>query len=511
MPLPFSKIVEDTGFGGPRFIPITSDGCVAYITDTDILAAVGNDGTGTVEIRRSTDGGANWAPIIQTFNTHGNAWLFKFGGTVYMLRYNNLTPLATPFEEWDGVQFIAVPGLGSPFAGTNNFVYNVRVIGALVYIILVEFTQPGPQKNTRIYTFDGAAVTLFRLVNDSEYRDVAMVGADLVMVGFSHDAVGDFSISTVWDGIGFTDYPSPSFAGKRIIEHNGDHYVLDVPDEGIQPVQTRVAKINTTDPLSLSAGLTLEFAGNRIVGVDMFSDGTDLYVISKGQAPAGSGSIPNNPRIYRYSLIAVQVDEEAFLFPTGTFISQQVQRAIDTRLLMDWNEESASEVFRLYEYDFGTPPPGTAFDVTETKVIEISEVCATDPVYLNWLNRFGGRSFWLFDQEPENFENKFRTRSDGDIRTEVLQLDQQRGNFKQIGPSEVKSIRVGVEGLTPNRLAGIIEMFSSPNILMLISAPGATPIKWIQVAIRPGSFTFTERQKRVQFEIQLPDRFLQHN
>lgn len=511
MPIPFSKVVEDSSFGGPRFIPIAQDGAVVYITDTDILAAVAIDGSGTLQIRRSTDGGSTWNAIAQTFNVNGNGWLFEFQSTIYLIQYNNLTPSSTPFEQWDGIQFQGVAGNNFPFGGTNNFVYNVRIIDNVAYIILVEYTQPGPQKNTRVYTWDGTTMTLFRLLNDAEYRDIAKVGSDLVLVGFSHDATGDFSISSVWDGVSFTDYPSPSFAGKRIIEHLGSHYVLDVPDQGSQPFQTRIARINTTDPLSLSAGLTLEFAGNRIVGRDLFSDGVNLYVLSVGQAPAGAGSLANNPRVFRYSLIIFQIDEESFIFPTGTFIAKQAPRAADTVLVMNWNEESASEVFRLYEYDFGTPAPGTNFDVTENKLIEVGEVCQEAPVYLSWINRLGGREFWLFDQETENFEDKIRTRAEGEIRSEVLQIDEQRGNFKQIGNSEVATLRIGADGLSQNRVKAIREMFSSPNILMLVSAPGETPIKWIQVAVRPGSFSNTKRQSRIQFEIQLPDRFIQQN
>lgn len=511
MPLPFSKVVEDTNFGGPRFIPVTSDGAVVYITDNDILAAIENDGTGTLQIIRSTDGGDNWAPIAQNFNVNGNGWLFEFGGEVYLLQYNNLTPGSTPFEQWDGVQFQGVVGNSFPFAGTNNFVYNVRIIGGVAYIILVEFTQPGPQKNSRIYTWNGTTVTLFHSKNDMEYRDIAQIGSDILIVGFSHDAVGDFSVSTVWDGVTFTDYPSPTFAPKRILEHDGMHYVLDSRDQGAQPTQTRIAKVNSTDPLSLSSGLTLALAGNQIVGVDMFSDGNDIYVVSKGQAAPGAGSIPNNPRIYRYSLVTVQLDEESFLFPTGNFISQQAPRATDTILMFVWNETSASEVLRLYEYDFATPAPGTAFDVTETKIIEIGEACGSDGVYLGWINRRGGRSFWLFDQETDIHEDKTRIRVGATIKNEVLQLDEQRTNFRQINVTEDKTIRVGAEGLSKNRIDGIIEMFSSPNILMLISEPGTTPIRWLQVSIRPGSHRVSRRLRRVQFEIQLPDRFIQQN
>ena len=46
---------------------------------------------------------------------------------------------------------------------------------------------------------------------------------------------------------------------------------------------------------------------------------------------------------------------------------------------------------------------------------------------------------------------------------------------------------------------------------MLVSEPGANPPQWVQVAIRPGSFTFSNRNRRVQFEIQLPDRYIQQN
>lgn len=511
MPVPFNKIVEDNTFGGPRFIPISSDGSVVYITSTDILAAVADDGTGTLQIRRSTDGGSTWNPLAQTFNASGNGWLFEFMGTVYLIQFNNLTPSSTPFEQFDGVQFLAVPSNGFPFAGTNNFVYNVRIIGGLAYIILVEFTQPGPQKNSRIYTWNGTTMTLFHTKNDMEYRDIAQVGTDIVIVGFSDDAVGDFSISTVWDGVSFTDYPSPTFAPKRIIEHDSNHYVLDSPDQGIQPVENKVARINSTNPLSLSAGLTLELLGERVVAVDLLSDGTELYVLARGASAANSGTLPNNPAVYRYSLTSVQLDELSFIFPTGSFVAKQARPASETILIMNWNQESSPEVFRLYEYDFSTPTPGTGFAVTETKIIEVGRACSDDAVYLNWQNRLGGRSFWLFDRETDVFEDRFRTRSGGVVVSEVTQLDEDRTNVRQIANSEVFSMRIGVDGLSTNRLKAIIEMFSSPNILMLASPPGTTPIKWIQVTIRDGSFTYSERQTRLQFEIELPQRYLQSN
>lgn len=144
-------------------------------------------------------------------------------------------------------------------------------------------------------------------------------------------------------------------------------------------------------------------------------------------------------------------------------------------------------------------------------IVEIREKCEDDSIYLAWQNTKGGFSYWLFDNKSDTFEYKLKTRSGSEIQRPVEKLDESIVFNEVISKEATESIKLGADNLSEDHINGIKKIFSSPRVLMLISPPSERPPRWINVNVRDTTFSYLKRNSSIEFEIELPLRFLQSN
>lgn len=138
--------------------------------------------------------------------------------------------------------------------------------------------------------------------------------------------------------------------------------------------------------------------------------------------------------------------------------------------------------------------------VTEIKTIKIDRECKENPVFISWLNVYGGREHWLFHKVQTK---GLVTQNAGSFETYIVDLAETRGQITDISknatPLLIVNATVDIEDIE-----GIKTMLYSPCVEMLVSE---TPIKWQTVRAQVGSFKLydtTDLQATIQITLELP-------
>jgi hypothetical protein len=139
-------------------------------------------------------------------------------------------------------------------------------------------------------------------------------------------------------------------------------------------------------------------------------------------------------------------------------------------------------------------------DVTETKTIKVDTDCKQNPVFISWLNTYGGREHWLFHKVQINglvtingqeFEKDITDLENATSKTEILSKD--------AVPQLIVNAYVDIEDLE-----GIKTMLYSPcvEMLMNIDTWEVEGPKWLRVEPSPGSFPlYNSLQSKALIEI----------
>jgi hypothetical protein len=138
--------------------------------------------------------------------------------------------------------------------------------------------------------------------------------------------------------------------------------------------------------------------------------------------------------------------------------------------------------------------------VTEKKTIKIDRECKENPVFISWLNVYGGREHWLFHKVQTK---GIVTQNAGTYESYISDLSNSRGQINDISknatPLLIINAYVDIEDIE-----GIKTMLYSPCVEWLISQ---APIKWQTVRPQVGSFKLydtTDLKAIIQITLELP-------
>ena len=138
--------------------------------------------------------------------------------------------------------------------------------------------------------------------------------------------------------------------------------------------------------------------------------------------------------------------------------------------------------------------------VTEIKTIKIDRECKENPIFISWLNTYGGREHWLFSKVQTK---GLVTQNNGSFETYISDLSNSRGQINDISknatPLLIINAYVDIEDIE-----GIKTMLYSPCVEMLISE---SPIKWNPVRPQVGSFKLydtSDLKATIQITLELP-------
>lgn len=138
--------------------------------------------------------------------------------------------------------------------------------------------------------------------------------------------------------------------------------------------------------------------------------------------------------------------------------------------------------------------------VTEKKTIKIDRECKENPVFISWLNVYGGREHWLFSKVQTK---GLITQNAGSFETYIVDLATVRGQITDISKNAIPLLTVYCT-VDIEDIEGIKTMLYSPCIEMLVSE---NPIKWQTVRPQVGSFKLydtNDTQSSLQITFELP-------
>ena len=131
--------------------------------------------------------------------------------------------------------------------------------------------------------------------------------------------------------------------------------------------------------------------------------------------------------------------------------------------------------------------------ITEKKNIKIDHECKDFPIYLTWLNRLGGYSYWLFFKEHTE---KTKTKTENKYIKSIADLENAIGTNDITGKFSGHSILIGAR-IKAEDQNGITGLYESPKVLRLMNpetwetdSPAGDPApRWQRVIIKAGSIT----------------------
>ena len=151
-----------------------------------------------------------------------------------------------------------------------------------------------------------------------------------------------------------------------------------------------------------------------------------------------------------------------------------------------------------------------ADEITEKKTIKISQSNCDNPVYLKWINKQGGNSFWLFNR---NQLRVTKTRNGDTYEKYVSTLINTYSN-RFISTKEVDHSIKLTTTIDEDDMDGIIGLHESPKVFMLVNPDtwSTDGCKWQSVIISPSSLIFLKTNSSrfdVEIDILLPKIYVQ--
>lgn len=137
--------------------------------------------------------------------------------------------------------------------------------------------------------------------------------------------------------------------------------------------------------------------------------------------------------------------------------------------------------------------------VTEKKTIKIDRECKVNPVFISWLNVYGGREHWLFSKVQTK---GLVTQNAGNFETYIVDLSEARGQITDISKNATPLLTVNCT-CDIEDIEGLKTLLYSPCVEMLVSE---NPIKWQTVRPQTGSFKLydtndTQSSLQITFEL----------
>lgn len=138
--------------------------------------------------------------------------------------------------------------------------------------------------------------------------------------------------------------------------------------------------------------------------------------------------------------------------------------------------------------------------VTEKKTIKIDRECKLNPVFISWLNVYGGREHWLFSKVQTK---GLITQNAGNFETYIVDLAETRGQITDISKNATPLLTVNCT-VDIEDIEGLKTILYSPCVEILVSE---NPIKWMTVHPQVGSFKLYDTNdvtSSLQITLELP-------
>lgn len=362
-----------------------------------------------------------------------------------------------------------------------------------------------------------------------EYFDISFINNIATVSGYTFRVMREVYIDDVLKEVFYDNIGNRSEGVyRKVIEQSGwseDRIDVTIQSSNIIPFEffdtSLWTNINTGDePWSITESLLSVQQGGINTDSDRVSFAFDFenltetfsvdYTFNEGLAGSGqaimivsstaSGAIVTS-QVFASSDSTGTATISLTVSSTGSYFISFIIKSISSFVLED-HELDITSVTCLTRLQ----------NVSETKTIEVNSECASNEIYLGWLNYLGGFEYW-----------KFTARKDYVYEVEKSQITQKNiytnwpqsyGEFansitKQVARNSRKKIVVRSQHLTQEQLEGIKFIRFSPLVQIVIDKYNVT-----NVVVDSGSFTtFRDAQDMftlefsISFTDQIPAQF----
>ena len=149
----------------------------------------------------------------------------------------------------------------------------------------------------------------------------------------------------------------------------------------------------------------------------------------------------------------------------------------------------------------------------------VPDTCPADSgVYLRWLNREGGVSYWMFRKSQSRITSAVRTSVETYLSgLQAAPVNNVYRNARRADYREARELVLGAVGLSAAEHDDLCALAVSPAVEMLVVPEGYAggrlegPQKWVQVTVAAGSYARdvrrgTPSRQDLEFIIELPER-----
>lgn len=132
-------------------------------------------------------------------------------------------------------------------------------------------------------------------------------------------------------------------------------------------------------------------------------------------------------------------------------------------------------------------------------------------VYLKWLNKYGGYSYWLFEN---TYAVDRGTKALGELDNDNANLPQMRSRTTQLGRESQDTMKIVAELLDEDDRRMVEGILESPKIYLFTGQPYARNglDQWLEVSLKTSSARIRNARERLTnftFDLELPQRYTQ--
>lgn len=298
----------------------------------------------------------------------------------------------------------------------------------------------------------------------------------------------------------------------------------------LQKTVTLTYKKNNGEPAGEDGLYVLDW----IAGAEQFNDRhyfskNDYFVLSPLKKNSGTHYYLKYWEGYPFDIAIYSKEEKVHLYNATNLLGAQFTVPLPPRVTPSFNmpgmpgpvsrlffsdgrvNETIEDVLPLVEGYNKVWLKKSTTALRSDKQLFIEKIPYQCGVYLKWLNKYGGYSYWLFEN---TYAIDRATRQMGELEKDNENLENAFGRTLQIGKESQDSIKVIAELLTEDERTIVEGLLDSPKIYLFTGQPFARNDHrdWVEVALKTTGArlkNFRQPLTNFAFDLELPMRYTQ--
>jgi hypothetical protein len=256
------------------------------------------------------------------------------------------------------------------------------------------------------------------------------------------------------------------------------------------------------------------FGGVEQPGSSNIFNRNELYVLTPFSAETANRYYIKYWQGYPFDFTIYCSSSSLTLKNTGNLLSQSFdfEEQVSRIVLSDGRTDETIENFLPLSsgYNIMRLIQGAAEADTD-KFLVLDKVPFSKGVYLKWLNKYGGYSYWLFEN---TYTIDRSTKQLGELERDNVNLETIKARTIGIGKTSQDSIKIITELLETHERDIVEGLLDSPKIYLFTGKPFSRveAASWIEVSLKTTSARLKNARQPLtsfSFDVELPERYTQ--